>query len=75
MSDLRVRVDGIGTWLHGAPDWNTLRAVLRGEGGLREGAPSKPAAAALPPAERRRAPEAVLLAAEVAGQACAMAER
>ena len=74
MSDLRVRIEGIGAWLRGAPDWNTVRAILRGNVGLREDAPPKPAAAALPPAERRRAPEAVLLAAEVAGQACAQAQ-
>jgi len=69
-----VAICGIGAWLSGAPDWPTLRAILRGENGLRDGAPSKPAAPTLPPAERRRAPEAVLLAAEVAGQACAMAQ-
>ncbi len=75
MNDLRVCIEGVGAWLRGAPDWNTLRTILRGEHGLREDAPSKPAAAALPPAERRRAPEAVLLAAEVAGQACEQANR
>jgi hypothetical protein len=75
MSEPRVRIEGIGAWLRGATDWNTLRATLRGEQGLREDAPSKPAASTLPPAERRRAPEAVLLAAEVAGQACSMANR
>lgn len=75
MSKLHVRIEGIGVWLCGAPDWNTLRAILRGEQGLREDASVKPVAAILPPAERRRAPEAVLLAAEVAGQACSMANR
>ncbi len=75
MSELHVRIEGIGAWLRGASDWNTLRAILRGAHGLREDAPLKPAAAALPPAERRRAPEAVLLAAEVAGQACRHANR
>ncbi|HJU09126.1 MAG TPA: beta-ketoacyl synthase chain length factor [Rhodanobacteraceae bacterium] len=75
MSELRVRIEGVGAWLRGVPDWNTLRAILRDEIGLREDAPSKPAASALPPAERRRAPEAVLLAAEVAGQACGQANR
>lgn len=70
-----LRVEGIGAWLRGAPDWNSLRAVLRGERDLREDAPTKPAAPSLPPAERRRAPESVLLAVDVAGQACAMAKR
>jgi hypothetical protein len=75
MSGLRARIEGIGAWIPGAPDWNALRTILRGESALGEHAPSKPAAAALPSAERRRAPEAVLLATETAGQACAMAQR
>jgi hypothetical protein len=70
---LNLGVVGIGAWARGAPDWNTLRALLRREQSMREDAPSKPAAAALPAAERRRAPEAVLLAAEIAEQACRMA--
>lgn len=69
-----LRVTGIGAWLHGAPDWSTLRAVLRGERQLAADAPLKPAASALPAAERRRAPDGVRLAAEVAAQAAAMAE-
>ncbi|MGH8213325.1 MAG: beta-ketoacyl synthase chain length factor, partial [Rhodanobacteraceae bacterium] len=73
MNGLRVCIGGIGAWTRGAPDWNTLRAVLQGKSESHEDAPSKPAATALPAAERRRAPEAVLLAAEVAAQACAMA--
>jgi len=36
---------------------------------------TRPSPSALPPTERRRAPEPVLLASEVAGQACAMAGR
>lgn len=74
-SPLAVHIEGIGVWTRGAPDWSSLRAVLRGEQDLREDAPQRPAADALPPAERRRAPDGVLLAAEIAGQACAMAGR
>lgn len=74
-SPLAVRIEGIGAWARGAPDWPTLRAILRGEQSLHEDAPARPMASALPAAERRRAPESVLLAAEVAGQACAMAGR
>ena len=69
-----LAVGGIGAWLQGAPDWPTLRAILRGERGLAGDAPAKPAANALPAAERRRAPDGVRLAAEVAAQACAMAK-
>lgn len=70
-----IGIAGIGAWMHGAPDWPSLRALLRGEAGWREDAPAKPAAIILPAGERRRAPESVLLAAEIAGQACAMAQR
>ena len=70
---LRVGVTGIGAWLHGAPDWPSLRGVLSGERVLDDDAPAKPVACVLPAAERRRAPDGVRLAAEVAAQACAMA--
>lgn len=70
---LTIGIAGIGAWTRGAPDWTSLRALLCGESGLREDAPARPSASALPAGERRRAPESVLLAAEVAGQACAMA--
>lgn len=70
---LQVGVTGIGAWLQGAPDWPSLRAMLRGERGRVDAAPAKPAADVLPAAERRRAPDGVRLAAEIAAQACAMA--
>lgn len=70
---LAVTATGIGAWLRGAPDWPSLRPVLRGERGLDAGAPERPTGAMLPTAERRRAPDGVRLAAEVAAQACAMA--
>ncbi|HET9818939.1 MAG TPA: beta-ketoacyl synthase chain length factor [Rhodanobacteraceae bacterium] len=74
MSDaLQVGVAGVGAWMDGAPDWSSLREVLRGNGGLVDNAPAKPAADMLPAAERRRAPDGVRLAVEVARQACAMA--
>ena len=72
---LAVGIAGIGTWTRGAPDWPSLRALLRGEAGWREDAPARPAASILPSGERRRAPDSVLLAAEIAGQACAAAGR
>lgn len=68
-----IAVTGVGAWLRGAPDWNALRAVLQGGQDLADEAPARPAANALPAAERRRAPDGVRLAVEVAGQACAMA--
>jgi hypothetical protein len=67
-----LRIAGVGAWLQGAPDWPSLRSVLLGERGLADTAPVKPAANILPAAERRRAPDGVRLAAEVAAQAVAM---
>lgn len=67
-----LRLAGIGAWLPGAPDWTILRAALTGERPLIEDAPARPAASVLPAAERRRAPDGVRLAAEVAAQAVAM---
>src|SRR5579875_2269830 len=72
---LEFSVEGIGAWTRGAPDWPALRAVLRGERTLRADAPVRPAGNGLPAAERRRAPDGVLLAVEVAAQAAAMAQR
>lgn len=70
---LQVGMTGIGAWLQGAPDWPSLRDVLLGRRDLAVDAPNKPAANVLPAAERRRAPDSVRLAAEVASQACTMA--
>jgi hypothetical protein len=74
MSAVReLAVSGIGAWAPGAPDWPALRGVMLGEHALADNAPARPAADLLPAAERRRAPDSVRLAAEVAMQACRMA--
>lgn len=70
---LALRITGIGTWAPGAPDWQHLRGILRGESVHADDAPTRPAGAMLPAAERRRAPDGVRLAAEVAAQATSMA--
>lgn len=70
---LDLAVTGIGAWLAGADGWPILRSALLGERELVDGADDTPKAAALLPAERRRAPANVRLAVEVAMQACAMA--
>lgn len=68
-----VVVAGIGAWIRGTPDWPALRAILRGERGFVDDAPARPSADRLPGAERRRAPDSVRLAVDVATQACATA--
>lgn len=70
---LVLRITGIGAWAPGAPDWQHLRGILRGEAEAAADAPARPAGTILPAAERRRAPDGVRLAAEVAAQATAMA--
>jgi hypothetical protein len=68
-----LRVSGVGAWAPGAPDWRNLLGILRGESAPADDAPARPVGAVLPAAERRRAPDGVRLAADVAAQATAMA--
>jgi beta-ketoacyl synthase-like protein len=80
MRTLTVYVDGIGIWAPGIADWSELQRVLSA-GDIaapdieRNPENAKPAPAILPPTERRRAPEPVLLASEAASQAATMAGR
>jgi hypothetical protein len=73
MSALRVQVEGIGLWTPQATNFDALRRVLDGDA-LTEPV-ARPAAAALSANERRRAPESVLVAIEVAAQAMNMSHR
>ncbi|MHB1274071.1 MAG: beta-ketoacyl synthase chain length factor [Rhodanobacter sp.] len=70
MSALRICVEGVGLWSPQLGSFAALQALLCGT--TPQPPPARPAAATLPPNERRRAPESVLLAIEVAGQAVAM---
>ncbi|ULU26323.1 beta-ketoacyl synthase chain length factor [Dyella terrae] len=73
MSTLQVHVEGIGLWSSELGDFAALKAQLAG---LPVAPPAgRPRAEILPANERRRAPESVLLAVEVAGQAVAMSGR
>ncbi len=65
-----MQLRGIGAWANGMPSWAAMRAVARGEAELLADAPSRPSTDLLPPNERRRAPETVLLALQVAQAAC-----
>ena len=67
MSPLRIHIEGIGLWSKHLGNYAALQSLLVGD--TPEPPLSKPAATTLPPNERRRAPESVLLAVEVAGQA------
>lgn len=69
MTTLTLYVEGIGLWSPRLGDFAALRERLAG--GAPAAANAAPAAALLPANERRRAPESVRLAVEVAGQALA----
>lgn len=71
----RVRVEGVGFWAARLPGWNVARAVIRGERPAPEETALRPTPTLLAPTERRRAPDTVAIALEVASQACAAAGR
>lgn len=75
MSELVVRVAGIGIYGPGLTGWPVAAEVLRGERAFDATPPPKPAPVHLPAAERRRAPDTVLYAAQAAAEACAMAQQ
>jgi len=62
-------VDGIALWSPRLPGWEAAAPVLRGEAPPSEPQP-RPAPALLAPTERRRAPDTVAIALEVAAAAC-----
>jgi hypothetical protein len=70
---LRVRVAGLGFWSPLLPGWAHARDVLLGLAPPPAGAPARPSARLLAPTERRRAPDTVAIALEVAACACEMA--
>lgn len=76
MDALTVHLEGIGWWSPGIGDWAQLATRLRaGESLPAEASSTRAPASVLPPNERRRAPDPVLLACEASAQACAMAAR
>lgn len=72
---LSVRVEGLGVWATGLPDWTACRGWLRGEADPDPEAPARPRPARLSAGERRRASLHVLAAIEVADQAVRMSGR
>jgi hypothetical protein len=74
MRALTATVESVGYWNNGLPSWEAARAFVA-TGALPEGAIGKPSPQLLPPNERRRAPESVAVALDVALAACAVAGR
>lgn len=73
MSRHTAFIEGVALWAPTLPSWTVARAALRGESAPLPTELRRPAAEGLAPAERRRAPDTVLLALEVAAQAVAHA--
>ena len=71
---LVATIEGIGFWSRGLPTWPAARAFANG-GSLDEAAPKRPSPQLLAPNERRRAPDSVAVALEVALAACTDAGR
>ncbi|MCL1635026.1 beta-ketoacyl synthase chain length factor [Luteimonas sp. SX5] len=71
---LSASIEGIGFWSNGLPSWQAARDFAR-DGTLPEGAPARPSPQLLPPNERRRAPDTVAVALDVALAACQAAGR
>ena len=69
MTVLRCFVDGIAFWAPTLPCWDIARAAFRGEGTAVDPPLKRPSPDLLAPAERRRAPDSVALALEVASAA------
>lgn len=71
---LTATIEGIGFWCRGLPSWEAARMHVLGAA-LPATAPARPAPQLLAPNERRRAPETVAVALDVALAACAQAGR
>ncbi|AMM24533.1 beta-ketoacyl synthase chain length factor [Variovorax sp. PAMC 28711] len=75
MSAPRLYIEGPAFWSPNLPGWDIAFAAFRGEGAPVEPPAKRPAPLVLAPAERRRAPDTVALALEVAAAAIASAGR
>lgn len=68
-------VEGLAFWTPTLPGWEAAQSAFRGEGALCDPPAKRPSPAVLAPAERRRAPDTVALALEVAAAATAASGR
>jgi len=67
-------VDGVALWAPRIPGWTIARPVLRGEIEAQSQPAPRPTPVLLAPTERRRAPDTVAIALEVAARACENAD-
>ena len=66
-------IDGVAFWAPGLPGWDVARAAFRSEAELVQPPAPRPTPVLLAPVQRRRAPDTVTLALEVASGAVAQA--
>jgi hypothetical protein len=74
MTALVATIESVGYWNNGLPSWAHACAFVA-DGALPENVATKPSPQLLPPNERRRAPESVAVALDVALAACSAAGR
>ncbi|MHC1480674.1 beta-ketoacyl synthase chain length factor [Frateuria aurantia] len=75
MTTLQIQIEGVGVWAAGLSDYRQLQTLGSDARPSGTAAPARPPALTLSANERRRAPEGVLLAVEVADQAIRMSGR
>ncbi len=68
-------LEGFSLWTPRLPGWEIARRVIRGECEPQETKSPRPSTTLLPPTERRRIPDTVAIALEVAARACEMSQR
>jgi len=68
---MKLFIDAVAFWAPTLPGWDVARAAFRGEGAPAAVPARRPSPELLPAAERRRAPDTVALALEVAAAAVA----
>ena len=69
-----VGIAGVAFWHSRLPGWDIAQQVFRGESEPLAAASARPAPTLLAPTERRRAPDTVAIALEVAAKACEAAQ-
>jgi hypothetical protein len=74
IAPLDAHIAGVAFWSPRMPTWDAARACLRSEQVPLDIPQPRPATSLLAPAERRRAPDTVAIALEVASQACIAAD-
>lgn len=65
-----IDVAGVAVWSSRLPSWTLARDVIRGNASMLDAPVSRPQTTLLPPTERRRIPDSVAIALEVATRAC-----